>query len=419
MPAVAEPPVAPLSPTSVDDGGFMERMSQTLEANPFSQSNAPAPVTPPKVEPPVGQDGSKPVDGVAKADAKLSPADNLKKIAAGAPKDQPVTPPTQEQKKDFSMKELRLRAEKADTLEKELADVRKEIESAKALGATPDQLKVLTAERDSIKAERDEYKKKLSARDVMESDQYIESVSKPMGAIWAELRKDSQELKFPIQGLVDAMQIEDHRKRLSAISKALQEAHTVDENGEKVPLDELNKGNIVANVQEFLRREYYGKQLLADAGKTSEALKADKARKDSEEKEKGTQTFNQHADDIFKQMFNEEQLSDMPFLAPKGEDGKPKVDKDLMDRIRKSATRDKEPWRLALDSYSTEILPLVMEHSKNQDAKIAELEARIGKLSGAGPRGGGELRPEDNGSPESKLSLEDQVKSIQKAQGRL
>lgn len=420
MPALAEPPVQVETPTIPQDGGFADRLNQTISADPGAarqpgfKAPDPTPATPTLPEVPDAPTGSPdpkkaPVEGAPVPEPKTSASDRLKKLALGE-KEQPKTPPTQEEKKEFTMKELRLRAERADVLEKELTDARKEIETAKAAGATPDQIKVLTDERDAIKAEREDYKKRLAAADVSQSDEYRDNVVKPMEAIWGELKKASEDYKFPINELGAALNITDHRQRLSAISKVLDSAEG--------DMDILNKNEIVNSVGEFLRREFYGRQLLADGSKAQEALKANKARLETEQKEKSTQTFNQQADDIFKQMFSEEQLEDMPFLAPKGDDGKPKADKAILDSIRKSATSTKEPWRLALDSYSTELLPKVMDYAKERDAKIVELEDRIAKMSGKVPGGNGAIVHEDS-NPDSKLTLQERVEQQMKAQGRM
>lgn len=434
MPAVADPPTQVQAPPTPQDGGFAERLGQTIHSDPnaarlpgFKVESAPP--TPEKtLNAPTGLETGKkdppevipPIKDEKKVESKASASDLLKNLAKGEQKVEDKTlPPTPEQKKEYTMKELRLRAEKADTLEKELATVREEIASAKALGATPDQLKALTEERDAIKAEREDYKKKLAAVDVMQSDNYIDNVTKPMEAIWKGLKKDSEEFKFSWEGLTTALNITDHRQRLSAIAKVLDNAVQKDsESGEMVPLDSLNKNDIVNAVTAFVERDYYGRQLLADADKTQGALKAEKEKKESLEKETRKQTFTSQADHVFKQMFSEEALADMPFLGTKDGDGKFTPDKTLLDSIRKAAADDStDPWKHSLKSYALELLPVVMEYAKKNDTKITELEERIGKLSGAGPKGGGAITHEDGGNPDDKLSMAERLAKIQKSQG--
>lgn len=407
----------------------MDRLGSTISADPMAakgpNSGAPPTPTPPPAAKPA-QDAPTGTETPAKPESEVKPetttkpnaAEALKKLREGgkAPEAKPETPLTPEQKKEYTVKQLRERAEKADALEKELADVRKEIETAKAAGATPDQIKVLTEERDAIKKERDDYKDRVARLDITQSEPYVENVTKPMQAIWKELTDASKKYNFPLTELSSAVQIEDGDARLEALEGLLKGAYSgVDEDGNKKPIGDLKKLEIVQAVNQFLTREYYGRQLLADSGKTNEALKADKLRRENEEKEKSTQTFNSHADEVFKQMFSDEMLEDMPWLAPKNEDGKPVPDKALMSAIRKSASSTKEPFRMALDSYSSEILPLVMEDNRKKDSEIAELKDRIGKLSGAGPKPG-TPKPEE-GLPDDKLSLKERVEKLQKSQG--
>lgn len=405
----------------------MDRMGETLQADPLAASRGhkapetpPAPPTPPvapqtpekRPDAPTGTETAKetpPVKPEVKAEPKVGASELLKQLASGEKKEPALAekPPTQEQKKEYSMKELRLQAEKSQTLEKELADARKELETARANHAPPEEIKTLTEERDAIRAERDDYKKRVAAVDITQSDPYIENVTKPMEALWKDLNKAAEDFKFDMRGLAVAIQIPDHRQRLAAISKVLDSAEG--------DLDPMNRNDLVNTANEFLRREFYGRQLLEDGVKTQEALKADKARKDSEEKETRTKSANEQADHIFRQMFSEASLADMPFLAPKDADGKPTPNKELLAQIRKSATTEKEPWRNALDSYSTELLPVVMDYAKGQDAKIAELEERVAKLSGAGPKPGGPIVHEEGGEP--KASMVDEITKLQRGQG--
>lgn len=392
--------------------GRQPKGSETSQAAPEPQTAtqvAPKPSDAPEAKPegketPSSKEPPKP-------EVKTKASDLLKQLAAGEkkePTESERVPPTPEQKKEYSMKELRLRAEKADLLEKELADVRKEIEVAKAAHASPDEIKILTEERDAIKAEKEGLKQKLAAYDVTQSGPYLKEVSEPMEAIWKDLNKASEEFKFDMVAFAKAIQIPEHRARLAAISKVL-------DNSEG-DLDPMNRMDLVNAANEFLRREHYGRTLLADGVKTQEALKAEKTRRDSEEKDKFAKTASEQADNIFRQMFSEESLADMPFLAPKDEEGNPKPNKELLAQIRKSATTEKPPWRMALDSYSTELLPVVMEHAKGQEAKIAELEERVAKLSGAGPKAGGPITHEKNGA-ESKGSLMDEITKLQRGAG--
>lgn len=422
MPAIAEPSAPIETPSIPQDGGFAERLNQAITADPNAARLPGAGIAPPPPEAPVAP---KPADAPAGTEAgkkdppeppapKAGAADMFKKLAQGEkPEEKPATPPTPEQKREYTMKELRLRAEKADSLEKELADVRKEIETAKAAGATPEQIKALTADRDAVKAERDDFKKKLEAADVMQSELYIKNVTEPLEAIWTDLKKASGDFKFSWEQFSNALAMQDHRQRLTAISRVLDSA--VQENPESKEmesLDALNKQDIVNAVSEFVKRESYGQQILANSGKASEALKAEQARKTAEEKERHGQTFRDQSDRVFKQLFSDENLAQMPFLAPKGEDGRPVMDKALAAEIRKAATDDSaDPWRHSLKSYALEVLPHALTHIEKQDAKIAEYEERIGKLSGAGPKPGGEIRLED-GSPDDKLTFEERIAKL-------
>jgi len=409
----------------------MDRLGQTMAQDPVARQNGTIPPQTPQAAPepqkatptpPKTSDAPETVsvpktatpevkETTTEEKPKAKASDLLKQLAAGEKKeaDKPVTPPTPEQKKEYTMKELRLRAEKADALDKELADARKELEAAKAAHADPEQIKLLTEERDAIKAEREEYKKKLAALDVMQSDEYQTNVTKPMEAIWQDLSKSAEDFKFNIRDLASAIQIPDHRQRLAAISKVLDSTEG--------DLDPMNRYDLVNAANEFLRREAYGAQLLANSSKTQEALKADRQRKEAEEKEVRTQSAHQQAEQIFKQMFSEESLADMPFLAEKAEDGTLKPNKELLSQIRKAATFEKEPWRMALDSYSTELLPVVMEYAKEKDARIKELEDRVAALSGAGPKPGGVISHEGEGDPDSNLTLAERIEKTQRSQG--
>ena len=411
MPAVADPPVQVETPSIPQDGGFADRLNQTIAADPGAarppgsgfKAPDPVPATPTL---PVTQDAptvngepkKDPPEGTVTPEAKTSASDRLKKLAAGEQKEDVKLQLTQEEKKAQTVAQMRKRADEADVLEKQLADLRKEIETAKAAGATTEQLKVLTEERDALKTEREDYKKRLAAADVSQSDEYRDNVVKPMESIWGELKKAAEDYKFPINELGAALNIQDHRQRLAAISKVLDSAEG--------DMDILNKNEIVNSVSEFLRREFYGRQLLADGSKTQEALKADKARKETEQKEKFTQTFNSQADDIFKQMFSEENLKGMPF-----------VKKEDLESIRKSATASKEPWKLALDSYSTEVLSKSLEYSEGLEKENSELKDRIAKMSGKVPGGNGQIIHEE-ANPDSKLTLQERIEQTMKAQGR-
>lgn len=401
----------------------MDRMQDTITKNsgpaPQTAPDAPKGVSaPPTPKPPsdasqtvlqAKEGASGKVEDKTVVETKPTASELLKKLTE-VPKEGEKTPPTPEQKKEYTMKELRLRAEKADSLEKELSDVRKEIETAKTAGATPEQIKTLTEERDAIKAEREDYKKKLAAVDVMQSEPYIENVTKPMEAIWKDLNKASEEFKFPISELAAALNITDHRQRLSAISKVF--------DGATEDIDALNKQDLVEMTSEFMKREYYGRTLLADSGKAAEALKAEATRKSAEATESKKQAFTQQADHVFKQMFSEEMLEQMPFLAPKGEDGKPVLDKAVAAEIRAAAKDSgEEPYQHALKSYALELLPRALSHIEELGKENESLKDRIGKLSGAGPKPGGEIRHEEGADPDNKLTLQERLEKLQKANG--
>lgn len=407
----------------------MDRMGATLQADPMAANwGVKAPETPPAAsqpqtatqtpvkapDAPTGTETAKetpPVKEAPAAEVKTKASDLLKQLASGEKKADAI-PPTPEQKKEYSMKELRLRAEKADSLEKELADARKDIETAKAAGATPDEIKVLREERDAIKAERDAYEKKIAALDVMQSKEYIENVTKPMEEIWKDLNKSAEDFKFSMRDLSEAIQIPDHRQRLAAISKVLDSAEG--------DLDPLNRHDLVSAANEFLRRSFLGQKIAQDSTEAKKALDAEKTRKESEDKQTRSQTFKSHADDVFNQMFSEESLSDMPYLASKDEDGKLTPKKELLNEIKASAKDEEDaPYMRALKSYSLTLLPTVMEHAKAQEAKIAELEERVAKLSGAGPRPGGTITHEESGDPDSKLGFQERIEKQLKAEGRL
>ncbi len=418
MPAVLEaPPVE--TPSIAQDGGFAERLGQTIQTDPnaarlpgFGAPKEPEKVIPPEPKQEVKVDPPAPKDPVL--EKKPGASEMLKQLAAGEkkePADKTVPPPTAEQKKEYTMKELRLRAERADALEKEVAEHKAKISEfeTKYKDIDPETIKKTMEEKDKTLAERED---KIAALNLMESTKFKKAVSEPLETYKSDIKARSEKFKFSWRDFENVLlTVSDPDEQLAQIDKILDEAET--------PLTTSQRANIVARVQDINATSFYGAGLLRDAGKAQESLKAEEARKANEEKESKSQSFKSQSDTVFNQMFSEEMLADMPFLAPKGEDGKPVADKTLLDGIRKAAVADKAPWRLALDSYSAEVLPLVMDYAKERDAKIAELEDRIGKLSGAGPKGGGEIRHEESGGQDAGLSLQEKVEKVMKAQGRM
>lgn len=310
---------------------------------------------------------------------------------------------TKEQKEAHTYKTLREKADKYEATQKELEELKGRLNGT--------DLDALKKELEDIKKVADERQNKLAAVDITQSDKYKREVFQPLGKIFKELQENSKEFGFSWKDFVDAVEKPTHLEREQALSAVILGAEK-----EVNPFTQLS---ILSGVNEYLQRQEFGELLIKNASAVQEAMKIEDAEKAEAGKKHSESEFNRVAGIVFDHVINPDLADDIPFLFTdrKDSDGNLIIDPAKSKQIRDSASYGESPAHIrALQSYSTELLPMVISDNKTLRKEKAELEERISQLSNAGPKIDGGAPVQETKDEGDKLTLEQRIAKIQRSQ---